>query len=110
MPPSSHSRFLLVSTLLIAAIISATVALIFMQRDDTIAAYRTATSNLGNGMAQQTTLAIDSIDRVLREIDGHLAVGPAPEPIAMAMRTHAVSKSCGSWLEPQRRSLAPSCF
>ena len=90
MPPSSHSRFLLVSTLLIAAIISATVALIFMQRDDTIAAYRTATSNLGNGMAQQTTLAINSIDRVLREIDGHLAVGPAPEPIAMAMRTHAV--------------------
>jgi diguanylate cyclase (GGDEF)-like protein len=40
-----------------------------MQRDDTIAAYRTATSNLGNGMAQQTTQAIDSIDRVLREID-----------------------------------------
>ena len=88
--PSSRSRFLLIGALLIAAIIGATVALIWMQRSDTIAAYRMATSNLGNGMAQQTTQAIDSIDRVLREIDSHLTVGPAPERIATAMRTQAV--------------------
>jgi diguanylate cyclase (GGDEF)-like protein len=88
--PSSRSRFLLIGALLIAAIIGATVALIWMQRSDTIEAYRTATSNLGNGMAQQTTQAIDSIDRVLREIDGRLAVGSEPERIATAMRTQAV--------------------
>jgi diguanylate cyclase (GGDEF)-like protein len=88
--PSSRLRFLLVGASLVAAIIGLTGVLIWMQRDATIAAYRTATSNLGNGMAQQTTQAIDSIDQVLREIDDHLAVGPAPEPIAKAMRTPAV--------------------
>jgi diguanylate cyclase (GGDEF)-like protein len=87
----SHRRFLKIGILLITTIISATAALIWMQRSDAIVAYQTATSNLGNGMSQQTSRAINSVDRVLEEVGAHLASIPdaTAERIGMAMRTPA---------------------
>ncbi len=69
-------RFIVIGTGLIAAIVGATAALIWMQRDEAIAAYRTATINLGNGMSQQTSDAINAVDRVLGELRAHLTSAP----------------------------------
>jgi len=87
----SRLRFLTIGILLIATIIGATAALIWLQRNDAITAYGTATTNLGNGMAQQTAQAINSIDRTLHEIGDDLtsASDATPEHIGMIMRTRA---------------------
>jgi len=87
----SHRRFLTIGILLIATIIGATAALIWMQRSDAIVAYQTATSNLGNGMSQQTSRAINSVERVLEDVGAHLTSTPdaTAERIGMAMRTQA---------------------
>jgi diguanylate cyclase (GGDEF)-like protein len=90
--PLSYGRFFLIGTVVVVTIIGAAGAVIGMQRNDAIAAYRTATTNLGNGMGQQTSQAINSVDRVLREIESHLAsVGDGtPELIGMSMRSKAI--------------------
>src|SRR5476649_1563988 len=89
--PLSYGRFSLIGTVLVVSIIGAAAAVIWMQRNDAIAAYQTATSNLGNGMSQQTSQAINSVDRVLQEVGAHLtsAPGATAERIGMAMRTQA---------------------
>jgi diguanylate cyclase (GGDEF)-like protein len=88
--PSRH-RFMTTGILLITTIIVATAALIWMQRNDAIAAYGTATTNLGNGMSQQTAQALSSIDRTLHQIGINLTSAPdaAAEQIGMVMRTKA---------------------
>jgi signal transduction histidine kinase/ActR/RegA family two-component response regulator len=85
----SRHRFILIGAGVTAAIIVATAALIWMQRGDAIAAYRIATTNLGNGMAQQTSAAIGQTDRALREIQSGLAMltGARQEQIKSAMVT-----------------------
>jgi hypothetical protein len=64
----SRRRFIFLSVLLVAAIAAAIVISIRMQRDAAIAAYQIATANLGNGMSQQTSRQITSIDNVIVEI------------------------------------------
>lgn len=91
--PSSHRRFLAIGIVLVAMIIGAAAAVTWMQRNESIAAYRTATSNLGNGMAQQTSQTINSVDRILRDIDGHLTTGTdATTDLGTAMRSKASSE------------------
>jgi diguanylate cyclase (GGDEF)-like protein len=89
--PPSYRRFSLIAIVLVVSIIGAAAAVIWMQRNDAIAAYQTATSNLGNGMSQQTSQAINSADRVLQEVESHLTSAPdaTAERIGMAMRTQA---------------------
>ena len=71
---SSHLRFIVIGVVLIVTIIAATISLVWMFRNDAIAAYRTATMNLGNGMSQQTSQAITSIDRAVHEIEAGLTI------------------------------------
>jgi diguanylate cyclase (GGDEF)-like protein len=87
----SYGRFFRIGIVLVVSIIGAAAAVIWMQRNDAIAAYQTATSNLGNGMSQQTSQAIYSVDRVLKEVGAHLTSGPdtTAERIGMDMRTQA---------------------
>src|SRR5450432_661405 len=89
--PPSYGRFSLIAIVLVVSIIVAAAAVIWMQRNDAIAAYQTATSNLGNGMSQQTSQAINSVDRVLQEVGAHLTSAPdaTAERIGMAMRMRA---------------------
>jgi diguanylate cyclase (GGDEF)-like protein len=88
---SSRLRFVLIGILLITTIIGAAATLHWMQRNDAIAAYRTATSNLGYGMSQQTAQAINSVDRALHEIEANLTSAPeaTSEQIGLVMRTRA---------------------
>ena len=62
--------------LIVIAIIGATGLIIQMQRLASIDAFRTATLNLGNGMAQQTTQALKAIDRALLEIQAGVTAAP----------------------------------
>jgi diguanylate cyclase (GGDEF)-like protein len=95
---SSHLRFIVIGIVLIATIVAATISLIFVLRSDAIAAYRTATMNLGNGMSQQTSQAISSIDRALHEIEVGLtsdSVATA-DAIGLAMQSRASFDLLGS--------------
>ena len=49
------------------AIVGATIALIWMQRSSAILAFETATTNLGNGMSQQTLSMINMVDQALKD-------------------------------------------
>ncbi len=88
---SSHLRFIVIGVVLIVTIIAATISLVWMFRNDAIAAYRTATMNLGNGMSQQTSQAITSIDRAVHEIEAGLTSDSvaSADAIGVAMRSRA---------------------
>jgi diguanylate cyclase (GGDEF)-like protein len=73
---SAFRRFILIGSVCVTVLISVTVVLIYVQRSDAIAAYQTATINLGNGMSQQTYRAIVSIDGALKKIVTQLSSGP----------------------------------
>ncbi len=92
-PSPAPRRFFLIGIVSITAIIGATATLIWLQRNAAIASYRTATTNLGDGMSQQTSQMIASVDRALTEIQGHLASASdtAREQIQIAMRTKGIS-------------------
>jgi diguanylate cyclase (GGDEF)-like protein len=45
-----------------------TALFVFMQRAEAVSAYKTATSNLGNGMAQQTTVMLGGVDDALNMV------------------------------------------
>ena len=98
-----RNRLVLVGVLIIVTIIGATGLIILMQRLASIDAFRTATLNLGNGMAQQTTQALKSIDGALLEIQAGLRSAPdaTVEEIQATMR----SKSMFDLLVDQRKLL-----
>jgi diguanylate cyclase (GGDEF)-like protein len=83
----SRWRFIFLSVLLVAAIAAAIAISIRMQRDAAIAAFQTATANLGNGMSQQTSRQITSIDKVIVEIQAQFA---AATDIKAAIQTTAI--------------------
>lgn len=60
-------RFYLIGITLTIAIVGATIALIWMQRSSAILAFATATTNLGNGMSQQTLSMINMVDQALKD-------------------------------------------
>jgi diguanylate cyclase (GGDEF)-like protein len=90
---SSHWRFVLVGVLLVAAIIAATGLIIGTQRAASIEAYRTATNNLGVGMAAQTARSLGLVDRALQDLTKVFAAAPnaTPELIAASMRDDRTS-------------------
>jgi diguanylate cyclase (GGDEF)-like protein len=98
-----RNRLVLVGVLIIVTIIGATGLIILMQRLASIDAFRTATLNLGNGMAQQTTQALKSIDGALLEIQAGLRSAPdaTVEEIQATMR----SRSMFDLLVDQRKLL-----
>ena len=67
-----RNRLILVGVVVVMAIIAATGLIVEMQRRASIDAFKTATTNLGNGMAQQTAGSIGSVDRALTEIQTSL--------------------------------------
>jgi len=90
--------------MVILAIIGATGLIIQMQRLASIAAFRIATVNLGNGMSQQTARALGSVDQALKEIGAGLTASPdaTADGIAAAMRLKATFDS----LMDQRKRLS----
>jgi diguanylate cyclase (GGDEF)-like protein len=86
---SSRRRFTLIGVAGVTAILAVTAAFIAMQRESAIAAFLTATTNLGNGMAQQTSQMIGSFDQALKEIMRQLpsASDTTPKQIQSAMRS-----------------------
>jgi len=97
------NRFTLVGGILIALIIGATFLIIQMQRSAAIDAFRIATTNLGNGMSQQTTQSIASVDRVLSEIQNDLA--STPDATAERIKVAMARKSTFDSLVEQRKHL-----
>jgi diguanylate cyclase (GGDEF)-like protein len=86
-------RFVLVGVILVTIIIGAAGLIIEMQRLASIDAFRTATVNLANGMAQQTTRSFATIDLALQEIQTELAssADATPDGIAVAMSSKSGS-------------------
>jgi HAMP domain-containing protein len=86
---SSSRRFVLIGVALITIIIGVTAVLIWMQKKASIAAYQIATNNIARGMLQQTTPIFGSMDRVLHEVKGGLALHPDMTfaQLSAAMRT-----------------------
>jgi diguanylate cyclase (GGDEF)-like protein len=86
---SSRQRFILIGIAGVTAIVAGTVVLISMQRESAITAFQTATTNLGNGMAQQTSQMIGSFDQALKDIVRQLpsASNATPKQIQWAMRS-----------------------
>jgi diguanylate cyclase (GGDEF)-like protein len=99
-----RDRFVLVGIVVITAIIGASGLIIEMERRATIDAFRTATMNLGNGMSQQTTQSMASVDQALREIQTYLTTvkDATTEEIDAAMRL----KSTFDLLADQRKRLS----
>ncbi len=62
-----RQRFFLLGILLVAAIVATDALIIRMQRTAAIEDFRTATTNLANGMAAQTGRALGAIDRAMLE-------------------------------------------
>jgi diguanylate cyclase (GGDEF)-like protein len=89
--PLLHHRLVLVGVLVGAAIAGATALIIGTERQASIEAFRTATINLGNGMAQQTTQTLAAVDRALNELQASLASVPeaTSDDIDAAMRLYA---------------------
>jgi hypothetical protein len=76
----SRRRFIAIGAALIIAIMGTTALFTFMQRAGAVSADETATSNLGNGMAQQTTVMLDSVDNALRMINSKIEEVPHSTP------------------------------
>ncbi len=70
-------RFAVIGVTIVIAIISASWLVIQMQRASEISAFRTATVNLGNGMASQTTHSLNEIDHMLDEARSALSAAPS---------------------------------
>ncbi len=90
MPRSwSGARFLVIGVALLVAIAGAVALIVAMQRASNIAAYRTATDNLGNGMAQQTAGWIGAVDKTLVALPRNLGAtaNATADEIVAAMRT-----------------------
>ncbi len=87
---SSRRRFIVIGIALISAIIGVTAVLIWMQRNAAMAAYKTATVNLAQGMYQQTLQSIGSTDRMLAEVKAHLTSRPqmTQAQLKAGMRSH----------------------
>jgi diguanylate cyclase (GGDEF)-like protein len=90
-PRVIRQRLVLVGVLVGAAISGATVLIIGTERQASIEAFRTATINLGNGMAQQTTQALAAVDRALSDVQTSLAAVPEAtgDDVDAAMRLYA---------------------
>jgi diguanylate cyclase (GGDEF)-like protein len=84
---SSRRRFLLIGITCITAVIVATAGLIWMQRESSIVAFQTATTNLGNGLSQQTSAMFNSIDSTVEEIRARLPFASDTTQIQTAMRS-----------------------
>jgi diguanylate cyclase (GGDEF)-like protein len=84
-----RQRFRFVSIAITTAIIGATMALILMQRSSAILAFETATTNLGNGMSQQTSSMINMVDQALKDAKRELPSGANAEigQVQTAMRS-----------------------
>lgn len=101
---SIRLRLRVVGAVVIMAIIGATGLTVEMQRRASIDAFRTATLNLGRGMAQQTSQPLASIDRTLQEIQTLLA---SSEVMAPDGSTSAIAlKSAVDLLADRRKQLA----
>jgi diguanylate cyclase (GGDEF)-like protein len=69
-------RFTILGTVLVAAILGADAIVISMQRAQAIADFTTATTNLANGMAAQTSQLLLDLDMVLHGARDMLAANP----------------------------------
>jgi diguanylate cyclase (GGDEF)-like protein len=87
---AGQRRFILLGAFLIAAIAGADWLVINAEHAASIEDFRTATSNLANGMAAQTTRPLVAADGALRGVQGALA-GGANDEIGATMRGAAVS-------------------
>jgi diguanylate cyclase (GGDEF)-like protein len=99
-----RNRLILVGVAVVAAIAGAAVLIVEMERQASIDAFRTATTNLGKGMAQQTTQSLASVDRALTEIQISLAQDPAAGPMEIQARMRL--KSTFDALTAARKSLS----
>jgi signal transduction histidine kinase len=81
----SHRRFVILGGCLIFAIVVAVALIIDELRKSEIAAFATATSNLGRGMAQQTGAWMVSVELALKDVQSKVASASETQP----MRTGA---------------------
>jgi diguanylate cyclase (GGDEF)-like protein len=90
---TSCKRLYVVGTILGIVIVAACYFFIEMERSSNIIAFRTATTNLANGMAQQTSKWFEVIDLTLKEVQGELLSiqDPVPENIKAVMHSAAIS-------------------
>ena len=88
---SIRRRLVLIGVTGVMAIAAATGLVIEMQRVASIDAYRTATANLGNGMAEHTRQQFIAVDQVLSELRTDLTSMPDQTfgGIGAALRTKA---------------------
>jgi diguanylate cyclase (GGDEF)-like protein len=77
---ASRKRLIGVGVVLIAAIVGAAYAIIEIDRAEALASYRTATVNLANGMASQTSAMLGAVDLVLKQLQARLVVKPDRTP------------------------------
>jgi diguanylate cyclase (GGDEF)-like protein len=73
------NRFVTIGSILIVAIAFGDVIAISMQRDASIAAYETATTNLSRGMSAQTSHLLNTLDKLLAEVAARIATSSSPE-------------------------------
>lgn len=93
--------FVLSGVIMVGAIIAATIAILQMQRRDAIDAFRTATVNLGGGMAQQTDQSFGSAVRILDNIRNRLT--SAPNASGASIQAAMKSKSIANLLDQHRQ-------
>jgi len=89
---STRNQLILIGFIIVASIGAGTGLIISMQRQADIEAFQTATTNLGNGMSQQTAHFLLQADQALRTIK-NLAPGPpcvGPLTIDARMESQAV--------------------
>ena len=75
---STRKQLIVMAVLIVAAIIGASYLIISMQRQAAIDAFRTAMTNLANGMARQTEHYLSTVDQALRTVKTGLATTPDP--------------------------------
>jgi diguanylate cyclase (GGDEF)-like protein len=92
-----------VGAAVIMAIIASTGLIVEMQRRASIDAFETATTNLGNGMAQQTAGSIGSVDRALTEI--HTALTSTGDQTTEGMLAALRGKPAFDLIVEQRKRL-----
>ena len=90
---ASCKRLYVVGTILGIIIVATCYFFVEMERSSNIVAFRTATTNLANGMAQQTSKWFGVIDLTLKEVQSKLLSiqDPTTENIKAAMHSAAIS-------------------
>jgi diguanylate cyclase (GGDEF)-like protein len=73
---ASRKRLIGVGVVLIGAILGAAYAIVDIDRAEALRSYRTATVNLANGMAAQTSAMLGGVDLVLQQLQSGLVIKP----------------------------------